>query len=218
VTDPYRRIARFYDTFVDPPNAVLRQVALKMVPPREGMTVLEVGCGTGSNLERYHRAGCRVFGVDLSPSMVDIARSKLKDRAELWLGDASEMPYEEASFDLVTAFLTLHEMPSEVRERVMAEMVRVVSREGRLLLIDYHPGPLRFPKGWIFKAVILALEVGAGREHFRCYRDFLRRNGLPGLVENHGLSVESRKVLSAGNITAMVVRLHRDDHRPLSGR
>jgi demethylmenaquinone methyltransferase/2-methoxy-6-polyprenyl-1,4-benzoquinol methylase len=206
VSDPYRRIARFYDAVVEPPNAALREIALGMVPPADGMSVLEVGCGTGTNLDRYQRAGCRVFGVDLSPSMLAIARAKLGDRAELWLGDAADMPYQDGSFDLVTALLTLHEMPSDVRAAVMAEMVRVVAPEGRLLLIDYHSGPVRFPRGWLFKAVIVALEIGAGREHFRCYRDFMARKGLPGLVDAHGLTVEEEKSLSAGNMRALVVR------------
>jgi ubiquinone/menaquinone biosynthesis C-methylase UbiE len=206
LSDPYKRIARFYDAVVEPPNAVLRNIALDMVPPANGMSVLEVGCGTGTNLDRYQRAGCRVFGIDLSPSMLEIARSKLGERAELRLGDAADMPYHDGSFALVTAFLTLHEMPPDVRDAVMAEMVRVVSPEGRLLLIDYQSGPARFPKGWLFKSVIVALEMAAGRQHFRCYRDFLARNGLPGLVAAHGLTVEAEKTLSAGNMRALVAR------------
>jgi ubiquinone/menaquinone biosynthesis C-methylase UbiE len=55
--------------------------------------------------------------------------------------------YADDSFDLVTAFLTRHEMPTATRTVVMAEMLRVVNRDGRLLLIDYRSGPIRFPKG-----------------------------------------------------------------------
>jgi demethylmenaquinone methyltransferase/2-methoxy-6-polyprenyl-1,4-benzoquinol methylase len=205
VNDPYRRIAKRYDTFVEPPNAVLRKVALEMTAPTNGMRVLEVGCGTGTNLELYHRAGCRVSGIDLSPSMLSVAREKLGDRAELRLGDAADMPYENGSFDLVTAFLTLHEMPLEVRTPALAEMARVAGPEGRLLLIDYHPGPIRFPKGWIFKTVIVALEIAAGREHYRNYRDFLARRGLPGLIQGETLRQVTTKTLSAGNILAMVL-------------
>jgi len=48
--------------------------------------------------------------------------------------------------------------------------------------------------------------LAAGREHFRNYRDFLARDGLPGLISAHGLSVEIEKVVSAGNMHAYVAR------------
>lgn len=77
-----------------------------------------------------------MFGIDLSPAMLEVARGKLGEPADLRLADAAHMPYADDSFDLVTAFLTLHAMPAATRTAVMAEMVRVVHREGRLLLID----------------------------------------------------------------------------------
>ena len=206
MNDPYRRTARFYDALVEPPNAVLRKIGLKICPPRAGMKALEVGCGTGTNLSLYENAGCDVFGIDLSPAMLEVARRKLGERADLRLADAAELPYADDSFDLVTAFLTLHEMPTAIRTAAMAEMVRVVNREGRLLLIDYRSGPIRFPKGWFFKAFIVSMEVAAGREHFHNYRDFLAREGLPGLISAYGLLVETEKVVSAGNMLAYVAR------------
>ena len=206
MNDPYRRTARFYDALVEPPNAVLRKIGLKICPPRAGMKVLEVGCGTGTNLSLYENARCDVFGIDLSPAMLEVARRKLGERADLRLADAAELPYADDSFDLVTAFLTLHEMPSATRTAVMAQMVRVVNQDGRLVLIDYRSGPIRFPKGWFFKAFIVSMEVAAGREHFHNYRDFLAREGLPGLISAYGLLVETEKVVSAGNMLAYVAR------------
>jgi hypothetical protein len=73
-------------------------------------------------------------------------------------------------------------------------------------VIDFHPGPLRFPKGWLFKSGIVLLEIGAGREHFRNYRDFLARRGVRGLVRNRELTVVREKVLSGGNVLACELR------------
>ena len=47
----YRRLARVYDPFCGPMNAALRSLAMKMFPPRGGMRMLDVGCGTGSTLD-----------------------------------------------------------------------------------------------------------------------------------------------------------------------
>jgi demethylmenaquinone methyltransferase/2-methoxy-6-polyprenyl-1,4-benzoquinol methylase len=200
IRDPYKKLAKFYDTFVEPSNTVLRKIVLKMYPPKEGMRVLEVGCGTGTNLKLYHQAGCNVYGIDLSSSMLEVARRKLGEQADLRMGDASQMPYSDGFFDVVIAMLTLHEMPRQVRLPVMDEMVRVMKQDGHLLLIDFHPGPIRFPMGWLYKTIILFFEITAGREHFRNYRDFIAGKGLPSLIETNSLSIEKEKIVSGGNL------------------
>jgi len=198
--DPYEKSAKTYDKYVEPSIAVLRQIGLNVHPPEKGMRVLDIGCGTGTNLRLYHEAGCDVFGIDLSPAMVQVAQMKLGEGAEIRLGDATKLPYSGHSFDLVTGFLTLHEMPNQIRSAVLSEMVRVMKPKGRILLIDYHPGPIRFPKGWMYKTVTIFFEIMAGREHFRAYRDFLSRNGLDPLISSQSLKIEIRKILSGGTV------------------
>jgi demethylmenaquinone methyltransferase/2-methoxy-6-polyprenyl-1,4-benzoquinol methylase len=200
-------MASLYDAAVEPFNSALRRYVLKVAQPSPGMRVLEVGCGTGSNLTLFAEAGCEVAGIDLSPSMLDLASRKIGERADLELGDASAMPYEDRSFDLVLAFLTLHEMPVQIRDSVVAEMVRVARDDGRLLFVDFHHGPFEFPKGWLYRAVIVPIELAAGREHFRNHRDFLRRKGLPGLIDGNGLTVEKEKILGGGTMMISVARL-----------
>lgn len=205
VRDPYRKYASRYDTFVEPFNSVIRQIGMKVFPAKPGLRVLDVGCGTGTNLVLYHQAGCHVYGIDLSPSMLEVARTKLGEHADLRVGDASKMPYQDNFFDLVVAMLTLHEMPYRIRPQVMKEMIRVMNPEGRILLIDYHPGSIRFPKGWMYKAIILCFEIVAGGEHFRNYRDFLKRRGLSGLTDTLKLVLEKKKIVSGGNIALFLM-------------
>jgi ubiquinone/menaquinone biosynthesis C-methylase UbiE len=206
VRDPYQKFATHYDRFVGPLTNALRHIEMKMYPPKPGMKVLEVGCGTGKNLMLYRQAGCSVYGIDLSPSMLAVASAKLGEGADLHLGNASHMPYQDDFFDLVIAMFILHEMPSEVRPPVLKEMMRVTKHEGRVLMIDFHPGPIRFPKGWLYKAMILFIERVAGREHFSNHRDFLLRKGLPGLIENQKLIVDRQIIVSAGNIAFFLVK------------
>jgi demethylmenaquinone methyltransferase/2-methoxy-6-polyprenyl-1,4-benzoquinol methylase len=132
--------------------------------------------------------------------MLEEANNKLGGQAELLLGSASEMHYPDEFFDLVTGMLTLHEMPRKIRSQVMNEMVRVLKKEGRILLIDYHPGSIRFPKGWMYKAVIYFFEIAAGREHFKNFRDFLANNGIPGLIDSYKLTMEKTKIVGGGNL------------------
>jgi ubiquinone/menaquinone biosynthesis C-methylase UbiE len=205
VKDPYRKFAAHYDRFVGPATDALRHIGMRMYPPKPGMKVLEVGCGTGTNLMLYRQAGCSVYGIDLSPSMLEVAYAKL-GAADLQLGNASAMPYHDNFFDLVIAMFLLHDMPSEIRLAVMKEMIRVTKQEGRVLIIDFHPGPICFPKGWLYKAVILFIERVAGREHFSNYRDFLSQKGLPRLIETQKLIVDRQKIVSAGSIAFFLVK------------
>lgn len=210
IRDPYRKYARKYDTYVEPLNTVVRQIGIKMYPPERGMCVLDVGCGTGTNLSLYQNAGCNVFGIDLSPSMLDVAQKKLSKLAHLQLGDGSKMPYPKNFFDLIIAFLTLHEIPGNIRTHVMDEMVRTLKLDGKILLIDYHPGPIQFPKGWWYKTVILMFEILAGRDHFRNYRDFISKHGIPGLINSQKLNIVEKKIISKGNIALFLLNLAQD--------
>ena len=198
--DAYRGLARVYDAFTEPFNAGLRHMGLRMAAPRKGLRVLEIGCGTGTNLRNYQQAGSDVIGIDLSPQMLAMARRKLDPTARLIRGDATRLPFPGEAFDQVIAMLTIHEMPRFKRAEVMGEMVRVLKDEGRLLLIDFHSGPLQRPKGYVIKLLVLLIERIAGREHFANYRDFIARGGLPPLIEGCRSRVAQQRIVSGGNL------------------
>lgn len=209
--DPYRRLSKVYDAFTEPFNAGLRHMGFKMVPPCPGMRVLEVGCGTGANIQKYHQAGCEVFGIDLSPAMLAVAHRKLGPPARLHRGDATRLPYPDGVFDLALAMLTLHEMPRAARPTVLVEMLRVLRPAGQLLLIDFHPGPLRFPRGYGARPFIRMIERIAGREHYQNYCDFLAHGGLPALIETGRLRVKQRRIVSGGNLALLVLESRSPD-------
>jgi ubiquinone/menaquinone biosynthesis C-methylase UbiE len=213
--DPYRYSASLYDFVVGPLTVGLQPVRMKLAPPIQGMRVLDVGCGTGSDLKSYHRAGCDVYGVDLSPAMLQVARRKFGNTADMHLCDAAQMPFQDESFDLVLSTYTLHEIPHEHRSAVIHEMIRVVKLDGRLLLTDFLPGPYRFPAGWMNRALILILELGAGREHLKRGRDFLRRGGLEGLIKRFQLTKEGAVSVGAGNVGFLLLGTHQSHSRSI---
>ena len=203
--DPYKYTSPFYDYVVGPFGLPLRKVRRRLAPPKQGMKVLDVGCGTGLDLELYHQEGCIVHGVDLSPGMLKVARRKFGESVDLKICDAAQMPYEDETFDLVLSTLTLHEMPFEVRGDVIQEMIRVFKKDGRLLLTDFSPGPYPFPMGWITRMGNLIMELIAGQEHFNNGLDFLKRGGLMQLIKRYPLTIEKSINASAGNITFLLL-------------
>lgn len=206
ISDPYSKRSKGYDSLVEPFVRELRVIGMKMFPPYKGMSVLDIGCGTGTHLEIYQKAGCKVIGIDSSPAMLEVARAKLTEHAELHLGDASHMPFPHESFDLVLAMFLLHETPARIRSLIMKEAKRVTKRSGRLLAIDYHSGAARFPIGWLYKMVILFLEILVGRRHFQNYRDFLAKGGLEPLISKLGLAIDRKKITGGGTVGLYLLR------------
>ena len=186
--DPYRSLAKAYDWLCEPSAGILRRIGLKVFPPRENISILDIGCGTGTQLALYRKAGCKLFGVDTSQSMLEKARRKLGDAAELRLEDASHLTFPGQMFDLVTMVLVLHELPAALRSAVLSECKRVVKADGRVLVIDFNFGPYPFPMGYLWRALRRFFEITAGREHYTHYLDFRARGGLePLIAEAHFL-------------------------------
>jgi SAM-dependent methyltransferase len=94
-------------------------------------TILDVGCGTGSLTLALAQAiaDARITGIDLSPVLVDYARSRTSDpRLEFVQGDAVALPYDDQSFDATVSLLVLNFVPAA--DRAIREMVRVTKPGG----------------------------------------------------------------------------------------
>jgi ubiquinone/menaquinone biosynthesis C-methylase UbiE len=205
--DPYGLTAPLYDPLVELAAKDIRQACMRIYTPPESIAVLDVGCGTGTQLQQYQRAKCRVSGIDASTAMLNRARMKLGESADLCLGTATRLPYADGSFGLVTCVMTLHEMPPSQRGIAVKECKRVTSLGGRILLADYNPGPYSFPEGWMWKLVALFFEIAAGRQHFFHYRDFLAQQGLLPLIDAERLRVEKAKLIAGSNIAVYLLAL-----------
>lgn len=103
-----------------------------------GRDVLEVGCGTGLVLERIRSFAKTAKGVDLSPGMLEKARARGLDVVQ---GSATELPFDEASFDVACSFKVLPHVPDI--EKALAEMARVLRPQGVLLAEFYNPNSFR---------------------------------------------------------------------------
>lgn len=109
-----RETARRYDAWFQTPTgnfALRRQIRLleHMTAdwPRRGQRLLEIGCGTGVFLEVMHRAGFDVTGLDASPAMLEAARGRLGQVADLHLGKAEHLPFADKEFDFCVLLTVL---------------------------------------------------------------------------------------------------------------
>lgn len=128
-----RRYERWYETVEGSFALALEdRMIRRMISdwPRRGQKFLEIGCGTGLFLHIFWEAGFEAHGMDSSPQMLAIARRRLEDNAELQVGQAEHLPYEENEFDFA-ALLTVLEFTENPRA-VLAEAARV-ARKGLLI-------------------------------------------------------------------------------------
>lgn len=118
----------------------LRARAVSRLVPR-GLTVADVGTGTGVLALELARLGVRVVAVDRSERMLEAAREKIARSGvagiELRLGDAAALPLADASVDAAFAHVVLQYLPSPAE--ALTDMARVVRPGGVVVVADFLP-------------------------------------------------------------------------------
>lgn len=96
--------------------------------PSQAETLLDLGCGTGLELDqifRYH-PDIQVVGIDLSEEMIDVLRKKHPDKnMKLMIGDYFKEPFGTACFDVAVSFETLHHFTAEKKLGLFSPMARI---------------------------------------------------------------------------------------------
>ncbi len=205
-TDAYGWQARVYDRVLEPVNAPLRRVARRLVEPPRGGVVLDVGCGTGAALEEYRQQGFTVLGSDQSPAMLEQARRRLGESADLRLATGPTVPFETGSADLVLVSLVLHSLATGEARALLEDVARVLVPDGRVLVTDFGVAGLGVPKGVVNRAVTGLAELAAGPRHAVNGLAFVRGGGLARLLGTRW-RVEREKHVGGGNITITVLAL-----------
>ncbi|MBW8868033.1 MAG: methyltransferase domain-containing protein [Acidobacteria bacterium] len=134
----YENIAWGYDLVFGPTLHPGRVDAIKRMGIKPGDRVLEVGVGTGINVDLYP-ADCAVTGIDLSSSMLEKARERVARRGvrnvRLLQMDAASLKFADDSFDIVYAPYVISVVPDPVA--VTREMRRVCRPGGRIVILNH---------------------------------------------------------------------------------
>ncbi|MFZ5973856.1 MAG: class I SAM-dependent methyltransferase [Bacillota bacterium] len=119
-------------SFVD---KVETELAFNLFKVKDGMRVLDVGCGTGNYSIKLAKLGCIVTGIDISDNMLGIARDKAKKedlQIQFVQMDAYKLEFEDESFDGVFCMTAIEFLSRP--EKALDEFFRVVKKGGQVLV------------------------------------------------------------------------------------
>ena len=126
-----------YDQYRDGLNT---PAFLEMLPEVNGLAGLDVGCGEGYNTRLLAERGARMTGIDISANFIRHAREAEEEHPSgirYEVASAVNIPFEDASFDFTTAFMSLMDIPET--ERVLAEVFRILKPGGFFQFSITHP-------------------------------------------------------------------------------
>ena len=134
----YQRISPVYDKIEWLMEGRFRPWREKLWQFVCGPQVLEVGVGTGKNME-FWPLNCKMTAIDLTPGMLDIARERAKSLnhqdVNLRLGDVQRLEFPPAIFDTVVATFVFCSVPDPIQG--LREIGRVVRPGGQILLLEH---------------------------------------------------------------------------------
>lgn len=129
---------------LQPPDKVIKRSGIK-----EGMHILEVGCGSGAFTTFAARASGtkgEVYALDIQPKMLMQLKKKLSrpenrdvKNIKLVEGDVNKLPFDDNSFDVIYMVTVLQELPD--RNRALKEIKRVLKPGGILAVTEFLPDP-----------------------------------------------------------------------------
>jgi demethylmenaquinone methyltransferase/2-methoxy-6-polyprenyl-1,4-benzoquinol methylase len=146
VNDLFAAIARRYDLLNDVQSFGLhrrwKRRVIELAAVQSGNRALDLCCGTGDLALALARRGAEVTGLDFSPAMLEIAEARRQrnfksqiSNLKFMAGDALQIPFPDASFDIVTVGYGLRNLTSW--EKGLDEMHRVAKPGARLVVLDF---------------------------------------------------------------------------------
>ncbi|MBQ7901151.1 MAG: methyltransferase domain-containing protein [Clostridia bacterium] len=112
----------------------------KQLPTTEKCHILDLGCGTGLELEEYYllNPSARVTGIDLSQGMLSALKKKFADKdIALICGSYFDVPFGVSSFDSAVSVESLHHFTKEEKVPLYAKLHRALKCSGYFILTDY---------------------------------------------------------------------------------
>ncbi len=205
---PHEIESQFFDDFVESAGdfnpftdrgwntirGCFESVLVEFDMPGSGLDVLDVGCGTGMSKAIYDGHYRSYTGVDLSKNAIQLASERFRD-VDWRVADACDLPFDDATFDVVAFSSVLHHIPDY--SMALREAYRVLRPLGIAFAFDpnlLHPAMalLRHPKSPLY------LRAGVSPNerplHPKSLRDAFLSSGFTSILQHSKSDIPYRKV------------------------
>ena len=143
-----------------------------LLPMESGAKVLDLGCGTGLELEEYFNLNpdANVTGIDLSEAMLKSLKEKFPNKSiNLVLGSYFDVPFGENKYDAAVSVESLHHFPAEQKETLYRKLFAALKENGRFVLTDYFAESEELEKEYFRNLKQLKEEQGLSGNEFYHY-------------------------------------------------
>ena len=130
----------------------------------KGKEVLEIGCGLGTDLLQFARAGAQVTGIDLTPRSIELTSQRFElygAKGHFEIGDAENLSFVDETFDLVYSHGVLHHSPNT--QRAVDEIYRVLKPLGKTIVMLYHKNSYNY---WVNIRILRGIAFALLRHEF----------------------------------------------------
>ena len=110
------------------------------LPLGENIIVLDLGCGTGLELDYYYKINpsAKVTGIDLAPGMLAVLKKKFSDKdITLIQGSYFDIPFGESYYDAVVSVESLHHFAEDEKTSLYSKIYKTLKTNGYFILTDY---------------------------------------------------------------------------------
>ncbi|MEN8199917.1 MAG: class I SAM-dependent methyltransferase [Thermodesulfobacteriota bacterium] len=180
--DEYHYTASIYDFLFSRVLSEVRSQICSVLTQHRAANIIDLCCGTGEQLRMLADGQRLLTGVDLSPAMLTRAHRAGPDTIHYLEADASALPFPDSGHDGVIISFALHEKTAAQHEAIFREGCRLLKPAGIMIVVDYCSPPRAFDSQIMGRLLIPAIERAAGLNHYRNYRDWMKRGAIDGFL------------------------------------
>ena len=135
----YDRWAENYDNDKNPHTTIEHKYVLKAIDAKPHEVILDAACGTGKYTVEFFSKGATVYGIDISPKMINVAKSKNNKIHYQIVDIKKKLEYPSKYFNKINCAQAIKHIPTYNLKKLFKEYSRIIKDDGVIVFSVTHP-------------------------------------------------------------------------------